>query len=121
MSIEEILKYLAIIGATISFIIGLFKWIDQRNREIESRLYKTFHQTICRASGKDENGKGISMLQQIGSIYQLQKFKQYAFASIPVLELMKFEFKELQINKNDHRYPYLMKAIEETITQLKNK
>ncbi|UTW65586.1 hypothetical protein KFE94_13105 [bacterium SCSIO 12643] len=117
---HQYLKYVSIIGPVIVFLIGLFKWIDQRNREIENRLYQAFHQTICRASGKDEEGRIITMLQQVASIYQLQRFKQYSFAAIPVLELMKFENTKNQEFNTDDRNKYLIKAIDETINHLKN-
>ena len=116
---EEILKYVSLItlsGTAISFVVGLVKWIDQRNREQEQKTFEAFHQMVCRASGKNENGQIISMLQQIAAIYQLQKYKQYAFASLPVLELMKFENDN---QEKDIRQNHLDKAIDETITVLK--
>ena len=114
---ETILKYISIItlcGTVISFIIGLIKWIDQRNREQEQSQFAAFHKMVCIASGVDETGKTVKMVQQIAAIYQLQAYKQYSYASIPVLELMQYEFDE---NK-DKRSSHMEKAIQETIKVL---
>jgi len=114
----EILKYaslLALSGTAISFIVGLIKWIDQRNREQEQKTFEAFHKMVCRASGSDENKQTISMAEQIASIYQLQKYKQYAFASLPVMELLKFEFDKMVDKKPDDRSAHLKKAIDSTI------
>jgi len=114
---ETILKYISIItlcGAAISFIIGLIKWIDQRNREQEQSQFAAFHKMVCIASGVDESGKTVKMVQQVAAIYQLQAYKQYSFASIPVLQLMQFEFEKV----NDERSSYFEKALRETIEVL---
>jgi hypothetical protein len=114
---EEVLKYISLItmsGAAISFIIGLIKWIDQRNREIEQKQYKAFHKMVCIASGVDESGRTIKMVQQIAAIYQLQAYQKYSFASIPVLEHMKLEMNDL----NDKRTEHLVLALEKTIEVL---
>ena len=96
---DEALKYLplvtvciTVLGASISFLIGLLKWIDQRKTEQEQRQYEAFHRMVCIASGVDETGRTIKMVQQVAAIYQLQAYKQYAFASVPVLQQMRFEF-----------------------------
>ncbi len=87
---DEALKYLPLItvcvtvlGASISFLIGLLKWIDQRKIEQEQRQCDAFHRMVCIASGVDETGRTIKMVQQVAAIYQLQAYKQYAFAAVP--------------------------------------
>jgi hypothetical protein len=114
---DVVLKYLsqiALSGAAFSFIIGLIKWIDQRNRDQEEKQYQSFHRMVCLASGTDESGRTIKMVQQVAAIYQLQRYKQYAFASIPVLELLLFEIEEA----HDTRVPHLKKALNESIQKL---
>ena len=114
---ENLLKYtslIALCGTAISFVIGLIKWIEQRNREQEQKQFAAFHKMVCIASGVDETGKTVKMAQQIAAIYQLQAYKQYSFASIPVLELMQFEFGKTQ----DERSVHLEKALRETIKVL---
>jgi len=116
---EEILKYVSLItlaGTAISFAVGLIKWIDQRNREQEQKQYEAFHKMVCIASGTDESGRTVKMVQQIAAIYQLQAYKQYAFASVPVLELMQFEYSK---KDQDERAEYLFKALNETLQSLK--
>jgi hypothetical protein len=95
---DEALKYLSLItacGAGISFVIGLFKWIDQRNREQEQKTYEAFHRMVC-----------------IAAIYQLQAYKQYAFASIPVLQLMQFDYGSQKDPRSSHMEIALRKTIE---------
>lgn len=117
---EEILKYTSVIalaGAAISFMIGLIKWIDQRNREQLQKEYEAFHKMVCIASGVDESGRVVKMAQQVAAIYQLQVYKQYAFASVPVLELMRFEYEH---GNQDERSKHLFKALDTTIGALKH-
>ncbi len=114
---EEVLKYISLItlsGAAISFIIGLIKWIDQRNREMEQKQYEIFHKMVCIASGVDYNGNTIKMAQQIAAIYQLQAYQKYSFASIPVLKHLKFELASIK----EVRIKNLLLALETTIKVL---
>ncbi len=119
---ESILKYISLItvcGTGISFVIGLFKWIDQRNREQEQKLYEAFHKMVCLASGVDDSGRTIKMVQQIAAIYQLQRYKQYAFASVPVLKLMQFEFE--QQKGKEPRASHMDQALQATIEELQKR
>jgi len=114
---KEILEYISLItlcGAAISFVVGLIKWIDQRNREQEQKQYEAFHKMVCIASGVDESGKTVKMVQQVAAIYQLQLYKKYAFASVPVLKLLQFEFGE----RHDERAPHLEMALSESVAAL---
>ena len=114
---DELIKYLSLItlcGTGISFIIGLLKWIDQRNREQEQKHFEAFHKMICIASGVDESGKTVKMVQQVAAIYQLRASTKYAYASIPVLQLMEVE----QYNRQDPRIEHLSMAITKTIDHL---
>ena len=114
---EVILKYLSQIllgGAAFSGVVGFIKWIDQRNRDMEDKRYQSFHRMVCLASGTDETGRTIKMVQQVAAIYQLQRYKQYAFASIPVLDLLLYEIEEAR----DSRVEHLKKALHETIARL---
>ena len=111
---DDLLKYISLIalcGTAISFMIGLIKWIDQRNREQEQKIFSAFHRMVCLASGVDESGETVTMLQQIAAIYQLQAYKKYSYASIPVLKLMQFESEKIE----DERNSFLQKALSETI------
>lgn len=117
---DDVLKYISLItlaGAAISFAIGLIKWIDQRNREQEQKQYEAFHKMVCIASGVDESGKTIKMVQQIAAIYQLQAYKKYSFASIPALKLMQFEHGWA----TDKRAEFMETALTETINVLTSK
>lgn len=118
---DEALKYLplitvcvTVIGASVSFLIGLLKWIDQRKTEQEQRQYEAFHRMVCIASGVDETGRTIKMVQQVAAIYQLQAYKQYAFASVPVLQQLRFELGA----PNDPRASYIDTALSKTIEAL---
>jgi hypothetical protein len=53
------------------------------------------------------------MAQQIAAIYQLQAYKQYAFAAIPVLKLMQFEYGAQKDERGKHMETALFKTIEE--------
>ncbi|MBH0178148.1 MAG: hypothetical protein HP491_09835 [Nitrospira sp.] len=118
---DEVLKYLplitvcvTVIGASVSFLIGLLKWIDQRKAEQEQRQYEAFHRMVCIASGVDETGRTIKMVQQVAAIYQLQAYKQYAFAAVPVLQQLQFEIGA----PTDPRASYIETALSKTIEAL---
>ncbi len=118
---DDLLKYATLItlaGAAISFVIGLIKWIDQRSREQQQKEHEAFHKMTCLASGKSQDGRTISMLQQIAAIYQLQVYKRYAFASLPVLELMKHEFQRSIEKEPEPRASYMFEAIDKTMAAL---
>ena len=118
---ELALKYISLItacGTGIAFVIGLFKWIDQRARDQEQRVYEAFHKMVCLASGADESGRTIKMAQQIAAIYQLQRYKQYAFASVPILKLMQLEFAHCK--DIEPRTQHLERALQTTIDVLEN-
>jgi len=123
---DEIVKYASIItlaGAAISFLIGLIKWIDQRNRQIESKNYEEFHKMVRVASAGNE-GPG-TVVMQIAAIYQLMMYKKFSFAALPVLEAMKviYTLDAEHNNKNtvDPRNKLLLKSIEDTISELNRK
>jgi hypothetical protein len=88
--IDSVLKYVSVItvaGAAISFVIGLIKYLDQRNREERTKRYELFHDLMRRVSAQGENaGDGLPLTQQLAAIYELQHFKDYAYASVPILE-----------------------------------
>jgi hypothetical protein len=118
---DEALKYLPLItvcvtvmGASATFLIGLLKWIAQRKAEQEQRQYEAFHRMVCIASGVDETGRTIKMVQQVAAIYQLQAYRQYAFAAVPVLQRLRFELSA----PTDPRAGYLETALSKAIEAL---
>lgn len=118
---DELLKYATLItlaGAAISFVIGLIKWIDQRNREQEQKEHEAFHKMVCLASGRSQDGRNVSMVQQVAAVYQLQVYKKYAFASVPILDLMKCEFQKSIEKEPEIRAPHMFEAIDKTLASL---
>jgi hypothetical protein len=89
---DLILKYLSVItvaGAAISFVIGLIKYLDQRNREERTKRFELFHDLMRRASAFGERAdEAVALTQQVAAVYELQHFKDYAYASVPILEHM---------------------------------
>lgn len=115
---EDILKYISIIslsGTGIAFIIGLIKWIDNRNLEQEQKQCEGFHKMICLVSGVNESGKTVKLAQQIAAIYQLQRFKKYSYAIIPSLEILLRQSNHLEKNEDTKS---LIIAFEKTINVL---
>ena len=87
--IDNILKYTSLItvaGAAISFCIGLIKYLDQRKREEKNKSFELFHDLMRRVSGQGEKpGDTLPVTQQLAAVYELQHFKEYSYASIPIL------------------------------------
>lgn len=116
--IDEILKYISIItvaGAGISFVVGLVKYIDQRNREERTKRFELYHDLMRRVSAKGERpNENLPLTQQVAAVYELQHFKDYAYASVPILENLRIELAE----KNAPSL--LLNAIDETIRALRS-
>ena len=116
---DELLKYISIIavaGAGISFVIGLLKWLDQRKREQEDKHYESFHRMISLASGASDSGMAVKMAQQVAAIYQLQRYPEYKFASIPVLQMLQENFKNPRDQHEGDKH--VITAINETLKLL---
>ena len=115
--IEEILKYVSLItvaGAAISFVVGLIKYIDQRNREERTKRFELYHDLMRRVSAQGERpNEGLPLTQQLAAIYELQHFKEYAYASVPILENLRMDFTKKEVPA------VLFTAIDETIRVLK--
>jgi len=113
---DKILQYISIItvaGAGISFVVGFVKYLDQRNREERTKRFELFHDLMRRVSAKGEGtNEGLPLTQQVAAIYELQHFKEYAYASVPIL-------RHLQTFFGDQKAPPLLSsAIDETIRAL---
>jgi hypothetical protein len=111
---EEILKNIPQITLIVGGLFGFFQWLDQRKREREEKQYQSFHKMVCLAAGTDESGRTIKMAQQVAAIYQLQRYKQYAFASAPVIQLILHEMSE----ENNPGLEHLTKALNVTLEKL---
>lgn len=116
---DEILKYVSLItvvGAGISFVVSLLKWFDQRKKEQEDKHYESFHRMVCLASGVNDSGVTIKQPQQVAAVYQLQRYSEYKFASVPVLEMLQERFKQPRDQHESDKH--LLKAISETLKVL---
>lgn len=115
--IDEILKYISIItvaGAAISFVVGLVKYLDQRNRDERTKRFELYHDLMRRVSAKGEQpNEGLPLTQQVAAVYELQHFKDYAYASVPILEYLRTYFAK---NKTPS---ILLNAIDETLKALR--
>lgn len=78
--IDWILKYLSVItvaGAAISFVVGLLKYLDQRNREERTKRFELFHDLMRRVSAAGERkGEVLQLTQQVAAVYELQHFRE---------------------------------------------
>jgi len=114
--IDEIIKYISLItvaGAGIAFVIGLLKYLDQRNREERTKRFELYHDLMRRISAQGERpNEGLPLTQQVAAVYELQHFKDYAYASLPILKDLRVQFEEKKVRS------ILMNAIDETIKVL---
>jgi hypothetical protein len=115
--IDSVLKYLSLItvaGAAISFVVGLVKYLDQRSREERTKRFEVYHALMRRISAFGENSNdALPLTQQVAAVYELQHFKDYAFASIPILEYQLIFYTERQSAQ------VLLTAIEKTLEALR--
>jgi len=67
--IDSVLKYLSLItvaGAAISFVVGLVKYFDQRNREQRTKRFELFHDLMGRISAQEQQpNQGVALTQQV--------------------------------------------------------
>ena len=115
--LESLLKYaslLAIAGAAISFVIGLIKYLDQRNLQERTRRFELFHDLMRRISAEGEHGnQGLPLTQQVAAVYELQHFPEYAYASVPILTALRNYFEQRDA------HTLLLESIDETLRVLK--
>ena len=116
--IDSILKYLSLMtvaGAAISFVVGLIKYFDQRNREQYTKRFELFHDLMGRISdqGQQPNQGLLPLTQQVAAIYELQHFDEYAYASVPILEYLRKYFAAINAPA------LLLQAIDDTLRALK--
>ena len=115
--LETVLKYLSLItvaGAAISFVVGLIKYLDQRNREVRVRSFEQFNDLMRRVSAYgDQADFGLPLTQQTAAVYELQHFTDYSYASVPILEHLHAFYTE----KNAP--VLLLTAIEKTLEALR--
>lgn len=115
--IESLLKYLSVItvaGAAISFVVGLIKYLDQRNREERTKRFEIFHDLMRRVSAFGELAdEALPLSQQVAAVYELQHFNDYAYASVPILEHLHEFYKARQSPQ------VLLTAIEKTLEALR--
>jgi len=116
--LDLILKYLSIItlaGAAISFVVGLVKYLDQRNREERTTRYKLFHDLMGPIVARGERpNEGLALSQQAAAVYELQHFKDYSYPSVPILQDMRDRW------GNEPEIPrLLLRAIDETLEVLR--
>ena len=55
--VEIIIKYLSVItvaGAAISFVVGLFKYLDQRNQKERTKRFELFHDLMHHVSARGD-------------------------------------------------------------------
>lgn len=114
--IDTILKYISLItiaGAGISFVVGLLKYLDQRNREERTKRFELYHDLMRRISAQGERpNEGLPLTQQVAAVYELQHFKDYAYASLPILKHLRELFEKKNVPS------ILINAIDETINIL---
>jgi len=117
---DTILKYLSVItvaGAAISFIVGLVKYLDQRKREELTTRFKTFHELMGPIVARGERpNEGLALSQQVAAVYELQHFKDYSYASVPILEDLRARW-----GKEKETPQLLLRAIDDTLKVLQQK
>lgn len=115
---DAILKYLSVIsvaGAAIGFVVGLWKYLDQRGREDRTRRFEIYHDLMRRVSAFGERGEeGLPLSQQLAAIYELQHFRDYSYASIPILTHLRQHYEA----RGDSAPPVLLAALDATLHAL---
>ena len=114
---DDLLKYISLIsvaGAGISFVVGLWKYLDHRDREDRTKRFELYHDLMRRVSAHGEGGgPGLPLSQQVAAVYELQHFAEYGYASIPILEHLKDFYEKKGVP------PVLLTAIDATLQALR--
>lgn len=82
----ENLSPLAILGSSLVFLFGVWKYLDARKMEARNKRFDQFRQVSVWFSGRDENGKALTAVQQTIATYQLAEFPEYKHMSLPIIE-----------------------------------
>lgn len=84
----ENLSPLAILGSSLVFLFGVWKYLDTRKMEARNKRFDQFRQVSVWFSGRDENGNVLTAVQQTIATYQLAEFPEYKHMSLPIIEHM---------------------------------
>src|SRR5690554_6407137 len=86
---DGVLEYRSIIsaaGAAIAFVVGFWKYLDQRKRDERHKRFEIYHDLLRRASafGSNENER-VPLAQQLAAICELQHFPEYRDVSLKII------------------------------------
>lgn len=107
------IEYITLAGGGIAFLVGLFKWIDVRKREEETKRFEQFHRIFEWVAGRTAEGKDLVNTQQAIAVYELGNFPEYSSLSIPILE---YYLTQTQGESDDSLF---RKALIESLKKLK--
>ena len=80
MFLDLIAQNKDLIGLVTVSIAGIFvfvKWMDNRNRELKEKRYKTYMDLIGVISGKRVDSSTPNMTEQIAAVWFLLEYKEY--------------------------------------------
>src|SRR5207249_5202342 len=98
-------------------IVGLVKYLDQRKREERTARFRTFHELMGPIVARGERpNEGLALSQQVAAVYELQHFKDYSYASVPILEDLRARWE-----KEKETPQLLLRAIDDTLKVLQQK
>lgn len=116
---DAILKYLSLIsvaGAAIAFAAGFWKYLDQRAREERTKRFELYHGLMRRVSAFGESeSETLTLTEQCAAIYELRHFRDYAYASVPILQ----HLRETYQSRSSATPQIVFTAIDATLGELR--
>jgi hypothetical protein len=82
----DCLPYLTAFGSVVAFLFGVWKYLDTRKLEARNKRFDQFRQVFIWFSGRDEQGKILTEVQQAVATYQLSEFPEYKEMSLPIIQ-----------------------------------
>lgn len=115
MILQFITQNKDLIGLITVSITGIFvfiKWIDNRNRELKEKRYKTYMDLIGVISGKRADSSTPNISEQIAAVWFLSEYKEYYEITKKIFSESDFE------NMSDkawvqHILPHIHKLLKE--------
>jgi hypothetical protein len=113
MTCDDILKIAAFLVTIATFVAGLWRYIDSRNREDQTRKLHLYLDLMRLASAVTDDGKyAVPLTQQLAAIYEIQHFPQFKYSILPILSHLRDFF----ATTKPPNYQLLTDAIDTTLS-----
>jgi hypothetical protein len=82
---KDWLQYCTAVGSIVAFCVAIWKYLDARRRDLESRRFEQFHRVFAWVAGRTPEGNVLVDTQQAVAVYELSEFREYRDLILPIV------------------------------------